>query len=53
LKNQFLIHRSGKPNRRGRISTVDLLIKIGCFVKREQYSFRINSSRSELVCTRR
>jgi hypothetical protein len=34
----------GKPYCTGRISTVDLLIKTGCFVKKEKYSFSLKSS---------
>ncbi len=36
-----------------RLSTVDLLIKIGCFVKMEKYSFSLKSIWSKLVRTRR
>jgi hypothetical protein len=38
------IARPGKSYWSGRLSTVDLLIKIGCFVKVEKYSFRMKSS---------
>jgi hypothetical protein len=38
---------------KGRVSTVDLIIKIGCFVKNKKYSFSMNSSSSELVSTMR
>jgi len=33
LKTDWLSSQPGKTNRRGRISTVDLLIKVACFVK--------------------
>ncbi len=36
--------KAGKPYLRGSISTVDLLIKIGCFVKKEKFSFSLKSS---------
>ncbi len=45
--------RAGKPHWRGRFSTVDLLIKIGCFVKKGKYSFSLKNSLSKLVSTRR
>ncbi len=34
----------GNPNRRGRLSTVDLLIKVACFVKKVNNVFSIKSS---------
>jgi hypothetical protein len=37
----------------GRLSTVDLLIKIGCFVKMEKHSSSMKSSLGKLVRTRR
>jgi hypothetical protein len=37
----------------GRLSTGDLLIKIGCFIKKGKYSFSVKNSRSEPVSTRR
>jgi hypothetical protein len=36
--------KAGKPHFRGRISAVNLLIKIGCFVEKEKYSFGLKSS---------
>ncbi len=45
--------KAGKSYWRGRLSTVDLLIKIGCFVNKEKYSFSMKRSWSELVSTRR
>ncbi len=42
-------HLAGNPYWRGRLSTVDLLIKIGCLVKKISFSFK--SSWSELVST--
>jgi hypothetical protein len=45
--------RPGKPYWRGKISMVDLLIKKGCFVKKEKYSFSLKSSQSKLVSSRR
>ncbi len=49
-----------KPNRltrepllMGELSTVDLLVKIACFIKRKNIFFRIKNSWSELVSTRR
>jgi hypothetical protein len=41
--------KSGKPYWRGRISTVDPLIKIGWFVKKEIYSYSLKSIWSKLV----
>jgi hypothetical protein len=38
---------------RGRVSKVDLLIKIRRFVNKEKYSFSMKSSRCELISTRR
>ncbi len=32
----FMSLYTGKPNLRGRLSTVDLLIMIGCFVKKKE-----------------
>jgi hypothetical protein len=56
LLNKFLLmhstewwHLAGNPYCRGRPSTVDLLIKIGCLVKKISFSFK--SSWSELVST--
>jgi hypothetical protein len=34
----------GKTYRRGRLSTVDLLIKVACFVKKENNIFNIKMS---------
>jgi hypothetical protein len=41
---RFLACQPGKPYCRGRIITVDLLTKTGCFVKKEKYSFSMKSS---------
>ena len=38
---------------RGGLSSVDLLIKVACFVKKENIIFNLKMSRSKLVCTRR
>ncbi len=46
-----LTEKTGKPNWRGRLSTVDLLIKVGCFVKRVNNICNIKSSSSKLVST--
>jgi hypothetical protein len=47
------ISRSGNTNCRGRLSTVDLLIKVGCFVKKVNNIFNIKRNWSKLVTTRR
>ncbi len=36
--------KPGKPYSRGEISTVDLLMKIDCFVNKVKYSFSMKSS---------
>ncbi len=38
---------------RGRLNTVDLLIKVACLVKKENNIFNIKISSSKLVITRR
>ena len=43
---------SGNTNWGGRLSTVDLLIKVGCFAKKVNNIFIINRSWSKLVSTR-
>ncbi len=49
-KNRGLIVAAGNPNRRGRLSTVDLLVKVACFVTRVNNIFNITSNWSnELV----
>jgi hypothetical protein len=45
--------KPGNPNWRGRLSTVDLLIKIGCFERNEKYSFSTKRSWTEQVSTRK
>jgi len=35
----YLVVGAGNSLRRGRLSTVDLLIKIGCFVKKGKFKF--------------
>jgi hypothetical protein len=44
---------TGKSYLRERPSTVDLLVKMGCFVKTEKYCYTLKSSLSKLVRTRR
>ncbi len=51
VRNLFLIVGPGKPYWRGWLSTIDLLIKIGCLGKK--YIFSMKSSWSELVSSRR
>jgi hypothetical protein len=41
-----------EPLLKGMIGTVDLLIKTGCLVKKEEYSSSMEISSSELVSTR-
>jgi hypothetical protein len=36
--------KPGNPYLRGRLSTIDLLIKIGCFVKQKKYDLISKSS---------
>jgi hypothetical protein len=43
-KNRGLIVAAGNPNRRGRLSTVDLLVKVACFVTRVNNIFNITSN---------
>jgi hypothetical protein len=43
--------REGNTNWSG--STIDLLIKLACFVRKIIYIFSVKMSRSKLVCTRR
>ncbi len=43
-KNRGLIVAAGNPNGRGRLSTVDLLIKLACFVTRVNNIFNITSN---------
>ncbi len=45
--------KPGKPYWRGRLSTVNLLIKTARFVKKKKYKFSMISSWSKLVSTRR
>ncbi len=45
--SEALFGRSGNNYCKGELNTVDLFIKIGCFIKKEKYSF------SKLVGTRR
>ncbi len=45
--------KSGSSYWRWRLSTVNLHIKIGCFVKKGKFSFSLKSSCSKLVSTRR
>ncbi len=53
-KSRNLRFKSGSPYWRRRLSTVDLLVKIGCFCKQEKYSWSMKSTLSEfLVSTRR
>jgi hypothetical protein len=42
LKSSY--DQSGNTNRGGRLSTVDLLIKVACFVKKENNTFNIKMS---------
>jgi hypothetical protein len=44
---------AGNSYWRGRLCTVDLLIKVGCFVKQRKFSFSLKSSWFKLVSTRR
>jgi hypothetical protein len=48
-----MIGLPGNTNYGGRLSTIDLLIKVACFVKKEKYIFNIKMSYSKLVGTRR
>jgi hypothetical protein len=48
-----LITFSGNTDRRGRLSTFDLLFTIGCVVKKKNISFHRKSNRIELVSRRR
>jgi len=41
------------PSARGRLSTVDPIIKVACFVKKVNYIFNLKKSWSKLVSTRR
>jgi hypothetical protein len=43
-QNQLFFPRPGISYRRGRLSTVDLLDKIACFVKKDKYIFSRESS---------
>jgi len=45
--------KAGKPYSIGRPSTVDLLFKVACFVKKANNIFGIKMSCSKLVSTRR
>ncbi len=45
--------KAWNTNRRGRLSTVDLLIKVACFVTKAVYIFDIKTSRSKLVSIRK
>ncbi len=49
LLSILLTNQPGNSNCRGKLSTVDLPVKIGCFAKREKYSFSMKSSKSGLV----
>jgi hypothetical protein len=48
----FIVHATRREHQ-GRLSTIDLLVHVACFAKNERNIFRINSSQSELVTTRR
>ncbi len=39
--------------KQGRFSTVDLIFRVACFVKKENKVFNMKSSKSKLVSTRR
>ncbi len=52
--HHFLLNpNSGNTNRVEKLSTVDPVIRVACFVKKENNIFNIKMSRSELVSTRR
>jgi hypothetical protein len=53
LLSILLTNQPGNSNCRGKLSTIDHPVKIGCFVKREKYSFSMKSSKSGLVGARR
>ncbi len=44
---------AGNTNQRGRLSTLDLLIKLGCFISKVNNVFNLKSSCTKLVSTRR
>ncbi len=41
---QQMIPKSGNTNSGGELSTVDLLIKVACLIKKENYIFNIKMS---------
>jgi hypothetical protein len=53
MRTQRTCTEAGNANRRERLSTVDLLVKVARFVKEVDNLFIIKSSRSKLVSPRR
>ncbi len=53
LELELLNVKAGKTNNKGKLGTVDLLIKEACFAKNEKNIFNINSNLSKLVSARR
>jgi hypothetical protein len=54
VSSSYAVSRIKELLLKGRISTVDLLVKMACFVKKKvEYIFSVKSSSFELVSARR